>query len=161
MTAQQECSQCPLVEMESTTSLHILFICSYDSTTGVFTVPPGGDGVYYFSSYFLVDQGDYGRFDIMLNDDIICTTWPDQNASSDLAPGSCSAVVDVVAGKLLTLERCGQFRPHGLICINFIESIEFYHNSCLVRGIQHKKFTKIPRPEQELNPDRSLSWQAP
>ena len=29
--------------MESTTSLPILFISSYDSTTGVFTVPPGGD----------------------------------------------------------------------------------------------------------------------
>ena len=84
MTAQQECSQfplvemesttslpilfissydsttgvftVPLVEMESTTSLPILFISSYDSTTGVFTVPPGGDGVYYFSTYLIYFQ---------------------------------------------------------------------------------------------------------
>ena len=56
MTARQECSQCSLVEMESTTSVPILFISSYNSTTGVFRVPPGGDGVYYFSVYVLVDQ---------------------------------------------------------------------------------------------------------
>ena len=49
MTAQQECSQCPYLEEIPPgvyTSLPILFISSYDSTTGVFTVPPGGDGVY-------------------------------------------------------------------------------------------------------------------
>ena len=56
MTAQQECSLCPLVEMESTTSLPILFISSYDTTTGVFTVPPGGDGIYYFSTYLIYFQ---------------------------------------------------------------------------------------------------------
>ena len=55
-TAQQECLQFPLVEMESTTSLPILFISRYDSTTGVFTVPPGGDGVYYFSTYLIYFQ---------------------------------------------------------------------------------------------------------
>ena len=99
MTAQQGCSQFPLVEMESTTSLPILFISRYDSTTGVFTVPPGGDGIYYFSVYVLVQNGEAARFDITVNDDEVCTTYPDQNATTDLAPGSCSAVVDVVAGK--------------------------------------------------------------
>ena len=56
MTAQQKSSQCPLVEMESTISLPMLFISSYDSTTGVFTVPPGGVGVYYFSTYLIYFQ---------------------------------------------------------------------------------------------------------
>ena len=67
----------------------------------MFTVPPGGDGVYYFSTYVLVDDGESGRFDMMLNDDVICTTWPDHNnnGANDVVPGSCSAVVDVVAGK--------------------------------------------------------------
>ena len=51
MTTQQEHSQCPLVEMDSITSLFIVY--RYNSTTGTFTVPPGGDGFYYFSVYCL------------------------------------------------------------------------------------------------------------
>ena len=50
-TAQPEHSQCPLVEMNTTTSLFI--VCRYDSTTGTFTVPPGGDEYDYFSVYCL------------------------------------------------------------------------------------------------------------
>ena len=74
---------------------------SYDSTTGLFTVPPGGDGIYYFSTYLLAQQGELGRVDLMLNDDIMCSTLPDRNNGDlDYAPGSCSAVVDVVAGKI-------------------------------------------------------------
>ena len=66
----------------------------------MFTVPPGGDGVYYFSTYMLGDDGEYGRFDMVLNDDVICSTILDHDDSgtSDCAPGSCSAVVHVVAG---------------------------------------------------------------
>ena len=64
-------------------------------------MPPGGDGVYYFSVYVLVDLGESGRFDMRLNDDVICTTQPDHsdNGGGDYAPGSCSAAGDVVAGK--------------------------------------------------------------
>ena len=105
MTTQQECSQFPLVEMESTTPLSILFISSYDSTTGVFTVPTGGDGVYYFSTYLLVQPGKRGQFDMQLNDDVICMTYPDHSANGDFdfAPGSCSATVDSVAGKCCSI----------------------------------------------------------
>ena len=58
MTALQECSQFPLVEMESPISQPILFISSYDSTTGVFTVPPGGDGVYYTIPILFISSYD-------------------------------------------------------------------------------------------------------
>ena len=65
-------------------------------------MPPGGDGVYYFSIYLYVDDGEHGQFDMELNDDVICTTRPDQNSNgaNDYAPGSCSVVVDVVAGNI-------------------------------------------------------------
>ena len=76
-----------------------LLFCSYDSTTGVFTVPPGGDGVYYFSICVLGGSSERGVFDMRLNDDVICTTYPDHDAIGDIAPGSCSAVVSVMAGK--------------------------------------------------------------
>ena len=78
-----------------------LFVSSYDSLTGVFMVPPGGDGVYYFFTYLLGSTGEFGIFDMTLNNDRICSTYVEHNhsGSSDLAPGSCSAVVQVVAGK--------------------------------------------------------------
>ena len=68
-------------------------------------MPPGGDGVYHFSTYVLVFYGKFGRFDIRLNDVAICSTEPDHrdNGPSDFAPGSCSAIVNVVAGKLTVL----------------------------------------------------------
>ena len=68
----------------------------------MFTVPPGGDGVYYFSTYLLVQIGEDGYFDMYLNSDIICSTIPDHGNSgaNDYAQGSCSAVVDVVAGNI-------------------------------------------------------------
>ena len=66
----------------------------------MFTVPSGVDGIYYFSTFVRVDDGKNQRFDMRLNDDIICTTRPDHNnnGAADYASGSCSAVVDVVAG---------------------------------------------------------------
>ena len=42
--------------MECITSLPILFISSYGNTTVMFTVPSGGDGVYYFSTYLIYFQ---------------------------------------------------------------------------------------------------------
>ena len=105
ITTPMEHSQFLLVEMESTTSLPILFISSYDNANGVFTVPLGGDGFYYFSVNLVGDVGEFARFDMRLNDDVICSTVHDHNhsGSDDYAPGSCSAVVNVVAGSNLTM----------------------------------------------------------
>ena len=63
-------------------------------------MPPGGDGVYYFSMYLLIQDGEWSRYDIRLNDDVICSIFPDHSANGeDVAPVSCTAVVNVVAGK--------------------------------------------------------------
>ena len=72
MTAQQKHLQCPLVEAVSFTSLFIVY--RYDSTTGTFTVPPGGDGYYYFSIHFLVRLAKWARFDVAINGEILCST---------------------------------------------------------------------------------------
>ena len=34
----------------------------YDVTTGVFTVPPGGDGLYYFYAHFYYQSSEFVRF---------------------------------------------------------------------------------------------------
>ena len=66
----------------------------------MFTVPPGGDGVYYFSVYLLVDHGQYGFVDMKHNDANICRALGDNsNSGYQAAPAtSSSAVVNAVAG---------------------------------------------------------------
>ena len=75
-------------------------VTRYDNSTGTFTVPPGGDGFYYFSTYFLAREGQYSGFDLVLNGDtLLCTAYADQrNSTNNDGPTSCNAIADAVAG---------------------------------------------------------------
>ena len=70
----------------------------YDNTTGVFTVPPGGDGTYFFNAYFFVPASEYARLNMVVNDEVVCTADGDHTNLADFATASCSAVVDAVEG---------------------------------------------------------------
>ena len=96
MTAQPECSQCPLVENDTITSLFVVY--RYDSTTGIFTVPPGGDGFYYFSAYFVVYFYEYAFIDIQLNGQTLCTAFTDQEEPADPGQSACSAATNAIEG---------------------------------------------------------------
>ena len=64
-------------------------------------MPPGGDGVYYFSFYIFADSGEFAFCDMKLNGAMICTAEPGHYQSrTDPASGSCSVVVRVVAGNV-------------------------------------------------------------
>ena len=76
--------------MDYITSLFVVY--RYDSTTGAFTVPPGGDGYYYFSVYLLVDSDEFGRFNIELNGETMCTAQTDQTDTPiNEGQATCSA----------------------------------------------------------------------
>ena len=71
----------------------------YDSTTGTFTVPPGGDGYYYFSAYFLVSTAEFALFDIQINGQVLCTArGDDTDSTNDEAQAACSAATYATAG---------------------------------------------------------------
>ena len=71
----------------------------YDSTTGTFTVPPGGDGFYYFSTYLLGTSTEYNVFDIQINGNKLCTVHLDQQQTSgDALQSSCSAAIYAAEG---------------------------------------------------------------
>ena len=65
------------MEIGSIASLFIVY--RYDSTTGTFTVPSGGDGFYYFSVYLWVRPDRAAYFEIELNGELICTAASDVN----------------------------------------------------------------------------------
>ena len=129
MTALREHSQCPLVEMDSITSLFIVYrydsttatftvplvemdtitslfiVYRYDSTTGIFTVPPGGDGFYYFSIFLTTDGDESSYFDIQSNGEILCTVYSDltESPTSDSAMVSCGGATFAVEGIIILL----------------------------------------------------------
>ena len=106
---------------ESGTTVNLTFtnnilsiVIRYDSTTGTFTVPPGGDGFYYLSTYLVVDDGENGRFDIQLNEETICTAFADQiDTVNNDENTSCHAVAYITEGA-------------NLICIRFLNKITFF-----------------------------------
>ena len=99
MTAQLEPLQCPLVEMDSITSLFNIY--RYNSSTGTFTVPPGGDGFYYFSSHFLVLSFEFAGFAVEINGETICSAYGERESSPNDDPGpiSCSGASFAAEGK--------------------------------------------------------------
>ena len=55
-------------------------------------MPPGGDGFYYFSAYFLVWFDEWGRFSIEINGDVLCTAQTDQtDTPNNAGQAACSA----------------------------------------------------------------------
>ena len=62
----------------------------YDVTTGVFTVPPGGEGLYYFYAHFYYQSSEFARFNIRENGQIRCTTTESNVNSGDYGSSSCA-----------------------------------------------------------------------
>ena len=62
-------------------------------------MPPGGDGFYYFSVYLYVQVGEWGRFDIQINGDVLCTAQGDQQEiPSNGAQATCSGAAYALEG---------------------------------------------------------------
>ena len=61
----------------------------------MFTVPPGGDGYYHFSTYLQSQGGEFGYCHIQLNGTNICTAFLNHKCP---VIGSCAAYVRVSAG---------------------------------------------------------------
>ncbi len=76
----------------------------YDSATGTFTVPPGGDGLYY-NTYLNVDDGDSAYFNIRVNGEILCTAHGDNyhNGAYDYPQATCSGLAQLTEGKATLL----------------------------------------------------------
>ena len=83
--------------------VYIIVLCSYNSTMGVFTVPPDRSELYLFPAYLLVDAGQFAEFNIVVNDVIVCTTYGDENSNNgtDYPQATCNAVMDVAEVRAL------------------------------------------------------------
>ena len=63
-------------------------------------MPPSGDGYHYFSSHLLFTNGEYGRFDIRINGEVLCTVEVDQEETlTDDGQAACGAATYTMEGK--------------------------------------------------------------
>ena len=90
----------------------IALFSRYDSTTGTFTVPPGGDGFYYFSVFLTALGGKSVYFNVDHNGEEISTVYSDltSSPSSDHEMASCSAIIYAVEGTSDFSKKCIQKR---------------------------------------------------
>ena len=62
-------------------------------------MPSGGAGLYYFSTYLGVSVSEYALFDMVVNDEAVCSAEGDSNhAPLDRAQALCNAVLNVAEG---------------------------------------------------------------
>ena len=75
--------------------------CSYDSSTGVFTVPSGGAGLYYFYVNFWSTEGENAIFDVRVNEVLRCRAESDEAVTTpdDNGTPSCGFVTTLSEGK--------------------------------------------------------------
>ena len=67
----------------------------------MFTVPPGRDGFYYFSTFLLGWYDEVSLFDLQINGDVLCTVRLEQeNTPLDLLQSACSVVIYAAQGTL-------------------------------------------------------------
>ncbi len=75
-----------------------------DNETGVFTVPIGGNGTYFFSAYVLADDLEYAELAIMRGDGgAICSMYANTQGSSAFEQVGCSGVAVLEEGEFQLL----------------------------------------------------------
>ena len=84
---------------------YFYLICSYDSTTGQFTVPSGGAGLYFLYTNFYGDDRKHMDFFIRVNGTNLCAAFADMHSSGvdDNGTPSCGAVAQLAVGWLIML----------------------------------------------------------
>ena len=77
----------------------MIYIFRYDSTTGQFTVPRGGAGLYLFYTNFFGEEQEYAYFRIRANGQGVCAAFADiNNSATDNGTPSCAGVTTLTEG---------------------------------------------------------------
>ena len=67
--------QCPMVKNDYNTFLFVVY--RYNTTTGIFTVPAGKGGLYYFSASFVIEHSKFEEFERQRKHQTLCSAYAD------------------------------------------------------------------------------------
>ena len=89
------------------------FNSRYDASTGIFTVPPGGAGVYSLQLHLLVSLGEAATFQIRKNEGELCRAVGDHshNGDQDAFTASCAASVLLEEGTFVIENKIREGEP--------------------------------------------------
>ena len=85
------------------------YIYRYNSSTGEFTVPSGGAGLYFLFIDFYVTGGEWARFDIEVNNAVVCMAEVNTDttgSTGDQYPATCGALVLLREGMINRMICC-------------------------------------------------------
>ena len=90
----------------------------YSPATSTFTVPPGGDGLYYFSAFFKVDNGEMAQLDVTINGNRVCSAYGDLShyVGNDYPQATCSGLAHMVEGRANLQMSLGFVIPQASSC---------------------------------------------
>ncbi len=95
-----------------------MFYFRYNPLTATFTVPPGGDGLYYFSTFLRVDDGEFAVFDVAINGNRFCTASGDNHINgADYPQATCSGLAHLMEGNDDTKESVCLIYPFTLLVV--------------------------------------------
>ncbi len=89
--------------------------CSHNKDTGIFTVSPGRAGLYYFSTYHLIDLSEFADFDITADGQRVCRAAGGyyNTALNDHGPASCSGLAQLEEGERERVRERQRQRERG------------------------------------------------
>ena len=97
-------------------------------------MPPGGDGYYYFSAFFLVNPQRYAIFDIVINGRDLCSARGDtEDATDEETQTGCSATTYAMAGSQLLITA----HKRSLQRLCFYRCVSVHGRACVVVGGVH------------------------
>ena len=90
----------PLLGISCNCLVIFLFSLRYDKSTGEFTVPAGGAGLYFFFVNTLVHNQENGNFVVRVNGGTLCRAYTEKSNSgvNNRSSSSCAGVVNLMEG---------------------------------------------------------------
>ena len=130
----------------------------YNSATGAFTVPPGGDGLYYFSTYLLTYFGEYGLFTIRVNGANLCTAFGDNSYNGDdVQQATCSGLAQLSEGTSdLGVVSFGADAWYSLTLRRLLSAKQFFVLENTRQPCQEKKLAPVPTGQNCMRPQFHL-----